>query len=90
MSAQAHTATPLEVKTRKKVDAIRGYMSPLCDDEKIVLYLADQRDVLVKALQAVRDSFIYVDDHSETAVMPEAENHAFDEVCAALKAAGAA
>lgn len=43
--------------------------------------------VLLATLRKVRDSFIYVDDHSDMAVMPEADNHAFDEVCAAINLA---
>jgi hypothetical protein len=42
---------------------------------------------LLATLIKVRDSFIYADDHSDTAVMTEADNHHFDEVCAAISKA---
>jgi hypothetical protein len=68
--------------TEDNQDELEGRMAA---NARLIAAAPDLLEVLI----AVRDSFIYEDDHSKTAVMTEADNHAFDQVCAAIaKATG--
>lgn len=59
-----------------------------CSDETLmrIVHCVNTYGALLRPLVTVRDSFIYTDDHSDTAVDPEAGSHGFEQVCAAVVA----